>query len=99
MPSKTFKYFILIAQLSGLATSLAGEIAQALSDGVLNGSELGSIISRFITNLRMVGVSQGDIGMIQMVTTRVEFDQLDFKDGDILVYGPSELTDKLEVKV
>jgi hypothetical protein len=34
-----------------------------------------------------------------MVTTRAEYDALKFKDGDVLVYGPVELTSKLKIRV
>jgi hypothetical protein len=93
------KWFRILGIVTGIATTLAGEVVQALADGVLDGPELGNIIKRGIMSLRMSGVSQEDLDMIQMVTTRAEYEALDFQDGDVLVYGPIELTSKLKIKV
>ena len=96
--SSSMKYFMIIAQITSLATLMAGEIVQALSDGVLDGPELANIVKRGILNLRMAGVSHEDLDQIQVITARYEYDQLPFKDGDVLFYGPSEVTSKLKIK-
>jgi len=95
----TLRYFIIVSQVTSLATVMAGEIAQALMDGVLDGTELANIIKRLIMNLRMVGVSHAQLDQIKMVMTRPDFEALPFKDGDIVVYVPSELTDQLKIEV
>jgi len=96
----TLRYFIIVSQVTSLATVMAGEIAQALMDGVLDGTELANIIKRLIMNLRMVGVSHAQLDQIKMFTTQIEFNgaQVTFRDGDILVYVPSELTNKLKIE-
>lgn len=96
----TLRYFIIVSQVTSLATVMAGEIAQALMDGVLDGTELANIIKRLIMNLRMVGVSHAQLDQIKMTTTITETTELalNFKDGDIMVYVPSELTNKLKIE-
>jgi hypothetical protein len=47
----------------------------------------------------MTSVSQDKLDQIQMVTTWAEYDALEFIGGDVLVYGPGELTSKLKIKV
>jgi hypothetical protein len=78
---------------------MSGEIAQALADGVLNGPELARIVKAGVMGLRMVGVSHRDLDQVQVITTRAEYEMLPFKDGDVIVYGPEELTSKLKMKV
>ena len=95
----SMKWFKILGIVTGMATQVAGEVVQALADGVLDGPELGNIIKKGIFGLRMAGVSQDELDQIQMVTTRAEYDALEFKDGDVLVYGPVELTSKLKIKV
>jgi len=95
----SMKWFKILGIVTGMATQVAGEVVQALADGVLDGPELGNIIKKGILGLRMAGVSQDELDQIQMVTTRAEYDALKFKDGDVLVYGPVELTSKLKIKV
>jgi hypothetical protein len=95
----SMKWFKILGIVTGMATQVAGEVVQALADGVLDGPELGNLIKKGILGLSMAGVSQEELDQIQMVTTRAEYDVLEFKDGDVLVYGPVELTSKLKIKV
>jgi len=93
------KYFKVFRIVMGIALAIGGEVAEAWADGVLDGPELASIIKNGIMGLRMSGVSQKDLDMIQMVTTKGEYDMLDFKDGDLLLYAPEELIAKMKIKV
>jgi len=93
------KWFKIFGIVSSLAMNVAGEVVQALQDKVLDGPELASIIKKTIMGLRMAGVSQDELDQIQVITDRVEFETLPFKDGDVVIYGPSELTSKLKIKV
>lgn len=92
-------YFKIFGAVTGVVSSTAGEVMQALADGVLDGTELARIIKAGIMGLRMAGVSRGDLDQVQVITTRNEYEMLPFKDGDVLVYGPSEVTGKLKIKV
>jgi hypothetical protein len=91
-----FKYFGII---SGVAMALIGEVVTAMADGVLDGAELSRLIKRGVMSLRMAGVSQTELDQIQVITDRFEFDALPFNDGDLLVYAPQELLEKLKIKV
>ncbi len=93
---KPFKLFRVVMSVS---MAISGEIAEAWEDGILNGKEMASIIKNGIMGLRMAGVSQKDLDQIQVVTQRYELEALSFKDGDIAVYGPQELINKLKIKV
>ena len=93
------KFFKVFKIVMGVAMAIAGEVCEAWEDGVLDGPELASIIKKGIMGLRMTGVSQDELDQIQMVTSRAEYDMLSFKDGDLLVYAPEELTSKLKIKV
>ena len=95
----SMKWFKILGIVTGMATQVAGEVVQALADGVLDGPELGNIIKKGIMGLRLAGVSHDELDQIQMVTTRAEYDALEFKDGDVLFYGPVELTSKLKIRV
>ena len=92
-------WFKIFGVITGVATSVAGEVVQSLSDGTLDGPELANIIKKSVRGLRMAGVSQEELDMVQVITTRQEYEQLQFVDGDVLVYGPVELTSKLKIKV
>jgi hypothetical protein len=93
------KWFKILGIVTGMATQVAGKVVQALADGVLDNPELGNIIKKGILWLRVAGVSQDELDQNQMVTTRAEYDALEFKDGDVLVYGPVELTARLKIRV
>jgi hypothetical protein len=84
---------------TGVATVLAGEVVQAMADGVLDGTELGRLIKRGIMTLRMSGVSQEELDLIKIVSQKYEYDTLNFKDGDMVIYVPVELSSKLKIKV
>ena len=92
-------WFKIFGAVTGVATSIAGEVVQALADKVLDGTELGRIIKKGVYGLRMAGVSQDELDQIQVIMTREEYEALPFKDGDLIVYGPMELTSKLRIKV
>jgi hypothetical protein len=93
------KFFKVFKVVMGVAMSIAGESMEAWEDGVLDGPELASIIKKGIMGLRMTGVSQDELDQILLITTKMEYDMLPFKDGDLVIYGPSELTSKLKIKV
>ena len=92
-------WFKIFGAVTGVATSIAGEVVQALADKVLDGTELGRIIKKGVYGLRLAGVSQEELDQIQVITTQEEYNALPFKDGDLIVYGPTELTSKLRIKV
>jgi len=92
-------WFKIFGVLTGVATSIAGEVVQAMADGVLDGSELAGIIKSGISGLRMTGVTHDDLDQIKVVTSTYEHQQIDFQNGDIVVYAPVELLAKLKIKV
>ena len=92
-------WFKIFGAVTGVTTSIAGEVVQAFADNVLDGTELGRIIKKGVYGLRMAGVSQEELDQIQVVMTLEEYEALPFKDGDLIVYGPTELTSKLRIKV
>jgi len=92
-------YFKLFGILTGIATSITGQVVQSLADGVLSGSEIVEIIKGAIRGLRMAGVNHQDLDKILVVTTMYEHQQIEFRDGDIMVYAPVELLAKLKIKV
>lgn len=91
-------YFEVFMAINSVGTQVAIEVYQALKDGELDGKELTGIVKTGIRSLRMAGVSHDDLDKILMVTSKAEYDMLPFKDGDVLFYAPSELTDKLSIK-
>lgn len=99
MSRSSIKYFIIISQVTSLATVMAGEIAQALTDDILDGQELISILRRLIMNLRMVGVGHETLDQIKLVTSKYAYDTLPMKDGDIVIYCPGEVVAKVEVEL
>lgn len=92
-------FYKIFGVVTGVATQIAGAVMQAFSDDVLDGPELANITKSGIQGLRMAGVSQKELDMIQVATTRAEYEALPFKDGDVLIYGPVELTSKLKIRV
>lgn len=92
-------YFRIFGIVAGIGTSVAGQIAQAMADGVLDGGELVGIIKTGIMGLKMAGVSTEELDQIRIVTTAYEFHQSDFVDGDLVVYVPVKLLSRLKVKV
>jgi hypothetical protein len=93
------KFFKVFKVVMGVAMAIAGDVLEAWEDGVLDGKELGTIISKGIMGLRMTGVSQDELDQILIISTKMEYDMLPFKDGDLVIYGPSELTSKMKIKV
>jgi hypothetical protein len=93
------KWFKILGIVTGMATALAGEVVQAMADGVLDGTELAHLIKRGIMTLRMSGVSQEELDQIQITTKLSEVEGLQFKDGDLMVYVPEELSSKLKIEV
>lgn len=91
--------FEVFGAVSTIGIQVGMKVVKALEDNVLYGPELAEIFKTSLQALRMAGVSNEDIDKVRVITTRAEFDQLDFKDGDVLVYGPEELTKKLRIEV
>lgn len=89
----------IIGAVMGVAMAIAYDVIEAFKDNILDGSEIARITKSGFQGLRVAGVSQAELDMIQVATTRQEYEALDFKDGDVLVYGPQELTSKLKIKV
>lgn len=92
-------YFKLFGVVTGIVSATAGEVIQALADGILDGRELAKIVKAGIMGLRMAGISHADLDQVQVITTRAEYEALPFKDGDVAVYGPVEVTSKLKIEV
>jgi hypothetical protein len=61
----SMKWFKILGIVTGMATQVAGEVVQALADGVLDGPELGNIIKKGIMGLRLAGVSHDELDQIQ----------------------------------
>lgn len=93
------KYFQVFGAITAIGTQVGMKVVSAMEDDVLDGPEIGDIVKTSINALRMAGVSHADLDKIQVITSRAGYEALPFKDGDVLIYGPSELTGKLKVKV
>ena len=98
MSKKTISYVELFITLNAVASQVAMQVLRALQDDVLDGPEVAGIVKAAIQGLRMTGVSHADLDQIKMITTKSDYDALPFKDGDVMIYGPSELTSKLKIK-
>lgn len=94
-------FISIFGAITTVGTQIAIQVVRAMEDGELDGGELARIFKTAIMGLRMAGVSHEDLDMVQMATTRAEFEMLEavFKEGDTLVYCPKEVTDKLKIKV
>lgn len=89
----------IIGAIMGMAMAIGYDVMDALRDDILDGPEIARIIKSGIQGLRFAGVSHKDLDHVQVITDRAAYEALPFKDGDLIIYGPSELTSKLKVKV
>lgn len=88
------KLFIIIW---GVVNSMVQEFCLAMFDKILTGVELVRIIKAGVMGLRLAGVTSGDVDKIKLITTKAEYDALDFQDGDGMLYGPKVLLEKIEI--
>jgi len=98
MSEKTVSYVELFITINAVASQVAMQVLRALKDDVLDGPEVASIVKAAIQGLRIAGVSHADLDQIQLITEKAEHDMLPFKDGDVIIYAPSELTSQLKIK-
>lgn len=89
----------VLGAITTVGSQLGMEIIIALEDGVLDGKELGKIVKRGINGLRMAGISQAELDQVHLIVDKYEFDTLDFKEGDMVIYSPAEVNAKLKVKL
>ena len=89
----------VLGAISTIGSQMGMEIIIALEDGELDGKEVGRIVKRGINGLRMAGISQAELDQVQLIVDKYEFDMLDFKDGDMIIYSPAEVNAKLKVKL
>lgn len=89
----------VLGAMTTIGSQMGMEIIIALEDGELDAKEVGRIVKRGINGLRMAGVSQKELDQVLLIVDKYEFDMLDFKEGDMLIYSPAEVNAKLKVKL
>lgn len=85
----------VLTAIGAIGSQVGMEIVLALQDRKLDGPEIGRIIKRGIQGLRMAGVSQKDLDQVKFIVDPFEFESLEFKEGDMLIYSPAEVNDQL----
>lgn len=87
----------ILTAIGAVGSQVGMEIVLALQDKKLDGPEVGRIVKRAIQGLRMAGVSQRDLDQVLFITDPFEFEALEFKEGDMLIYSPAEVNNQLQI--
>lgn len=92
-------YVRVLGAIGMVGSQVGMEIVIALEDKILDGPEIGRIVQRALQGLKMAGVTQEDLDKIQFITDPYDFQSLEFRDGDMLIYSPLEVNAKLKINL
>ena len=71
----------------------------ALEDDELSAVEMIDIIKGGLRSLKFLGVSEIDLGRLDLLTSQYEIDAMDFEEGDALLQIPKGILDELKVQL